>query len=52
MRLGVCLVYATFVVAFVACVDGYEFSILYLILFHQLSMGMDGMQAPWYVPCV
>ena len=34
IRLGTCLVYATFVVVFVACVNGYEFSVFYLILLH------------------
>ena len=33
-RLGTCLVYATFVLVFVACFNGYEFSVLYLILLH------------------
>ena len=41
MRLGTCLVSAAFVVAFVACINGYEFSVLYLILLHQLCMDMD-----------
>ena len=44
-RLGMCPVYAAFVVAFVAYVNGYEFSILYLILLHQLCMGMDDASA-------
>ena len=39
--LSACLVYAMFVVAFVACLTGYGFSVLYLILLHQLCMGMD-----------
>ena len=44
-HLGTCLVYAAFVVAFVACFNGYEFSVLYLILLHQLCMGMNGASA-------
>ena len=45
MRLCTWLVYAAFVVAFVACVNGYEFSVLYLILLLQLCMGMDDASA-------
>ena len=41
MRLGTWLLYAAFVVAFVACVNAYEFFVLYLIVLHQLCMGMD-----------
>ena len=37
--------YAAFVVAFVACFNGYEFSILYLILLHRLYMGMEDARA-------
>ena len=44
-HLGRCLVYAAFIVAFVACFNGYEFSVLYLILLHQLCMGMDDASA-------
>ena len=40
-RLGMCLVYAAGVVAFVACVNADDFSVIYLILLHQLCMGMD-----------
>ena len=31
---GTCLMYTAFVVAFVACFNGYEFFVLYLILLH------------------
>ena len=44
-RLSMCLLYAKFVVTFVACVNGYEFSVLHLILLHQLCMGMDDASA-------
>ena len=44
-RLGTCLVCATIVVAFVACVNGCEFFVLYLVLLHQLCMGMDDASA-------
>ena len=37
-----CLVYAACVVAFVACVNGDEFSLMYLILLHQFCMGVAG----------
>ena len=39
--LSTCLVYVACVVAFVACVNGDEFSVMYLILLHQLCIGMD-----------
>ena len=45
MRLGTCLVYVAFVMAFVACFNGYEFCILYLTLLHQLCIGMDDASA-------
>ena len=52
MRLGTCLVYAAFVVAFVTCINGYEFSVLYLILLHQLCMGMDDASALVHALCL
>ena len=38
-HLRTCLVYATCVIAFVACVDSDEFSVLYLILLKSLVHG-------------
>ena len=38
-RLGTCLVYATCVVAFVACMYGDEFSVMYLILLQSVVDG-------------
>ena len=46
-----CLVYAACVVAFVACVNGDEFSVMYLILLHQFCMGMDEARALVLVLC-
>ena len=40
-----CLLYAACVVAFVACVNGDEFSFIYLILLHQFCMGIDEARA-------
>ena len=45
MCLSTCLVYVAVVVAFVACFNGHEFSILYLILLHQLCISMDDASA-------
>ena len=46
-----CLVYAACVVAFVACVNGDEFSVMYLVLLHQFYMGMDEARALVHVLC-
>ena len=40
-RLNMCLVYTTFVVAYVACMNCDEFSVMHLILLNQLCSGMD-----------
>ena len=40
-RLDTCPVYAACNVAFVACVNCDEISVMYLILLHQLCIGMD-----------
>ena len=43
--LGACLVDAACVVAFVACVNGDEFSVMYSVLLHQICMCMDEARA-------
>ena len=40
-HLGICLAHAARVVAFAACVNGDQFSVMYLILLHRLCTGMD-----------
>ena len=46
-----CLVYAACVVAFVVCVNGDEFSVMYLVLLHQFCMGMDEARALVHILC-
>ena len=40
-RLSTCLVYATYVVSFVACVNGDRFSVMYLILLQSVVHGHE-----------
>ena len=51
-RLGTCLVYATYVMAVVACINGDQFYIIYLLLLHRLCIGMDEASALVHAYCM
>ena len=51
-RLSTCLVYAVRFVVFVACINGDQFSDMYVIFFLQLCTGMDEASALVHAWCM